>query len=161
MLSRHYVSIMKRIFYIDWQQHWECDWTMNIGANAHDERMVSLNQPQVTYLTTVGNWASSDIGEVLTWFSSHYTVSQCDCFTVWPFFAATYIFVVWNLPRSRFFGGALSSNVFGAVYWSLGHRGYFGVSNVVLVLFSGNSEQIFMKFSWYLGPQTSHQPIEW
>ena len=35
----------------------------------------------------------------------------------------------------RFGGGALSSNIFTicAVYWSLGHGGYFGVSNVVLV----------------------------
>ena len=37
MLSIHYVSIMMRIFYIDWQQHWECDPTMNIGdqQNSH------------------------------------------------------------------------------------------------------------------------------
>ena len=28
MLSIHYVSIMMRIFYISWQQHWECDRTM-------------------------------------------------------------------------------------------------------------------------------------
>ena len=59
-----------------------------------------------------------------------------------PFFAATYVhvFVVWNFTRlERFFWwGPLSSNVFTicAVYWSLGRRGYFGVSNVVLVLIS-------------------------
>ena len=37
--------------------------------------------------------------------------------------------------------GALSSNVFTicAVYWSLGRRGYFGVSNGVLVMFSVRS----------------------
>ena len=46
MLSIHYVSIMMRIFYIDWQQHWECDQTMNIGENAHDKRTVSAKQPQ-------------------------------------------------------------------------------------------------------------------
>ena len=36
---------------------------------------------------------------------------------------------------TQFGGGALSSNVFTicAVYWNLGRRGYFGVSNVVLV----------------------------
>ena len=35
----------------------------------------------------------------------------------------------------QFWWGALSSNVFiiCAVYWSLGRRGYFGISNVVLV----------------------------
>ena len=48
MLSIHYVSIMMLIFYIDWQQHWECDRTMNIGANAHVKRTVSTKQPQVT-----------------------------------------------------------------------------------------------------------------
>ena len=62
----------------------------------------------------------------------------------------SYVFVVWNFTRlitrlkrvffscfflSRFGGGALSSNVFTicAVYWSLGRRGYFGDSNVVIV----------------------------
>ena len=30
-----------RIFYIDWQQHWKHDRTMNIGANAHGKRAVS------------------------------------------------------------------------------------------------------------------------
>ena len=48
MLSIHYISIMMRIFYIDWQQHWEWDRSMNIGANANGERMVSTKQPQVT-----------------------------------------------------------------------------------------------------------------
>ena len=47
MLSIHYVSIIMRFFYIDWQQHWECDRTMNIGANALGERTVSTKQPQV------------------------------------------------------------------------------------------------------------------
>ena len=65
-----------------------------------------------------------------------------------PFFAATYVhvFVVWSFTRlitrlervflPRFWWGALSSNIFiiCAVYWSLGRRGYSGVSNVVLVL---------------------------
>ena len=32
---------MMRIFYIDWQQHWKYDRTMNIGANAHGKRAVS------------------------------------------------------------------------------------------------------------------------
>ena len=33
MLSIHYDSMMMWIVYIDWQQYWKCDWTMNIGAN--------------------------------------------------------------------------------------------------------------------------------
>ena len=41
MLLIHYISIMMQIFYIDWHQHWECDRTMNIGANAHGKWMVS------------------------------------------------------------------------------------------------------------------------
>ena len=57
---------MMEIFYIDWQQHWKYDWTMNIGANAHDKRAVSTKQPQVTDLTSVDSWASNDIGEVLS-----------------------------------------------------------------------------------------------
>ena len=57
---------MMRIFYIDWQQDLECDRTMNIGANAHGKRTVSTKQPQVTDLTSVDSWASSDIGEVLS-----------------------------------------------------------------------------------------------
>ena len=55
-----------RIFYIDCQQHWECDRTMNIGANAHGKRTVSTKQPQVTDLTVIDSWASNDIGEVLS-----------------------------------------------------------------------------------------------
>ena len=55
-----------QIFYIDWQQHWTYDRTTNIGANAHDKRAVSTKQPQVTDLTSVDSWASSDIGEVLS-----------------------------------------------------------------------------------------------
>ena len=53
MLSILYVSIIMQFFYINWQQHWECDRTMNIGANAHGKRTVSTKQPQVTDLTSV------------------------------------------------------------------------------------------------------------
>ena len=56
---------MMQIFYIDWQQHWKYDRTMNIGANAHDNRAVSTKKPQMTDLTFIDSWASSDIGEVL------------------------------------------------------------------------------------------------
>ena len=57
---------MMRIFYIDKQQHWECDRTMNLDTYAHGERTVSTKQPQVTDLTSIDSWASSDIGEVLS-----------------------------------------------------------------------------------------------
>ena len=50
-----------QIFYIDWQQHWECDQTMNIGVNANGKRTVSTKQPQVTDLTTVG-WVGDWVG---------------------------------------------------------------------------------------------------
>ena len=63
ILLTHSVSIMMRIFYIDWQQHWKYDRTMNIGANAHVKRVVSTKQSQLTYFTSVDSWASSDIGE--------------------------------------------------------------------------------------------------
>ena len=97
MLSIHYVSIMMWIFYIDWQQHWECDRTMNIGANAHGERTVSTKQPQVTDLTSVNSWASTvpvtseryRASFQVTRLFHKVTVSQCD-----HFFAATYVFVV-------------------------------------------------------------------
>ena len=48
MLSIHYVSIMMWIFFIDWQQYWKCDWTMNIGANrnAHGKRTGAHEQYQ-------------------------------------------------------------------------------------------------------------------
>ena len=72
-----------------------------------------------------------------------------------PFFAATYVhvFVVWKFTRleSFFFNsiwwGPLSSNVFTicAVYWSLGRRGYFGVSNVVLVQYYSYMPKICFK----------------
>ena len=46
MLSIHNVSIMMCMFYIDWQQNWDSDWILNIGANAHGKRTVSTKQPQ-------------------------------------------------------------------------------------------------------------------
>ena len=52
--------------------------------------------------------------------------------------------------------GALSSNVFTiwAVYWSLGRRGYFGVSAVVLVevIYEIHDDMILWKWSLYYWP---------
>ena len=72
-----------------------------------------------------------------------------------PFFAVTYVhvFVVWKFTRLESFfwnsiwWGPLSSNVFTicAVYWSLGRRGYFGVSNVVLVQYYSYMPKICFK----------------
>ena len=139
---------MMRIFYIDWQQHWKYDRTMNIGANAHGKRAVSTENSH-TWQTSVDSWASSDIGQVLSLF-----YKSLDCFTMRPFHSATifccyictlYMYLFETSPgwlpcwRGFFFNsiwwGALSSNVFSicAAYWSLGRRGYFGVSNGVLV----------------------------
>ena len=56
MLSIHYVSVMMRIFYIDWQQHWECDRTVNIGDQQNSHK----------WQTSVDSSASSDIGQVLS-----------------------------------------------------------------------------------------------
>ena len=52
MLLIHYVSVMMCIFYIDWQQYWKCDWTMNIGANAHGKWTVSTKLPQHNWRQT-------------------------------------------------------------------------------------------------------------
>ena len=97
MLSMHYVSIMMRIFYIDWQQHWECDRTMNIGANAHGERTVTTKTTTSDRL--VLRWQLS-----FQWYRRgiELVFKSRDCFTKWLFhsaticFAATYVFVVWN-----------------------------------------------------------------
>ena len=118
----------------------------------------SAKQPQVTDLRwQLGfQWHRRGIELV----SSHLTVSQSDCFTLRPFFAATYVFVVWKILQAdykvadffkfflpQFGGGALSSNIFTicAIYWSLGCRGYFGVSNVVLV---ENMLEMFLSYKW-------------
>ena len=153
MLLIHYVSIMIPIFYINWQQHWECDRTMNIGANTHGKRTVSTKQPQVTDLTSV---SPLTVGLPVT--SERYWASFQVTRLFHSFFAATYVYVVWNFTRlitrlkyfflTSIWWGSTSSNVFTicAVYWSLGRQGYFGVSNVALVLF-------WFEFHWNLFPR--------
>ena len=113
MLLIHYVSIMMWIFYIDGQQYWKCDWTMNVGANlnAHGKQTVSTKQPQVTDLTV----EHPDIGEVLSYF----------------------FFFLGGVGGGGGWGG-ISSNalmhlLFGAVYQSQGRRGYLDISNVALI----------------------------
>ena len=88
----YHVSIMMRIFYIDWQQHWECDRTMNIGANAHGELTVSTKQPQVTdFRWQLGfQWHRRGIELVL---------KSLDCFTKWLFHSTTIFFFFFMLPH--------------------------------------------------------------
>ena len=130
MLSIHYVSIMMRIFYIDWQQHWECHRTVNIGDQQNSHKWQTSRQLGF-------QWHRRGIELVF---------KSLDCFTKRLFHTATifccYIcicclklhqadykveecFFSFFLPR--FGGGPLSSNVFTicAVFWSLGRRGYF------------------------------------
>ena len=83
MLSIHYVSMMMMIFYIDWQQHWECDRTMNICANAHGKRTVSTKQPQVTVGLPCSDQVTSErywAGFQVTRLFHNATISQCDHF---------------------------------------------------------------------------------
>ena len=77
---------MMRIFYIDWQQHWKYDWTMNIDANAHGKQAVlTKKQPHMKRLeTSVDSWASSDFGEVWSWF-----YQSLDCFAMRLFHSPT------------------------------------------------------------------------
>ena len=127
MLSIPHVSIMMWIFYIDWQQYWKCDWTMNIGANrnAHGKQTVSTKQPQVTDLT---------VGLPDIW-GTELVFKSLDRFTVQPIFSTR---LITRMKRVFFFlrGAGCSTPMhllFGAVYRSQGCRGYLDVSNVALV----------------------------
>ena len=92
MLSIHYVSIMMRIFYIDWQHHWECDQTMSIGDQQNSRKwQTSVDQLTVGLpVTSERYWVSF---QVIRLFHKA-TVSHCH-----HFLAATYVFVVWNFTR--------------------------------------------------------------
>ena len=48
MLPICYIPIIVWIFYVDRQQYWKCDWTINIRSNAHSKRTVSTKETQVT-----------------------------------------------------------------------------------------------------------------
>ena len=134
-----------RIFYIDWQQHWKYDRTMNIGANAHGKRAVSTlktaTSDRLDLRWQLGlQWHRIGIELVLQVpkLFHNVTVSQCNHFLL----LHMYMYLLFETSpgwRGFFFNsiwwGPLSSNVLTiyAVYWSLGRRGYFGVSNVGLV----------------------------
>ena len=139
---------MKQIFYIDWQQHWKYNRTMNIGANAHGKRAVSTLKIATSDILDLRwqlgfQWHGIGIELVLQVprLFHNATVSQCDHILL----LHMYMYLLFETSpgwRGVFFNsiwwGPLSSNVFTicAVYWSLGRRGYFGVSNVVLANFN-------------------------
>ena len=110
MLSIHYISIMMQIFCIDWQQHWECDWTMSIGANAHGKRTVSTKQH---------NWQTWQLGFQWQQKSIELVFKTLDCFTMRLIHSAT-IFVLLNM----FFLLETSPG------WLLGWRGFFAGGGV-------------------------------
>ena len=109
---------MMWIFFIDWQQYWKCDWTMNIGANrnAHGKRTVSTKQPQVKDLTIVNSWAS------WLWRGTgiELVFESLNCFTVRPIFSTRPItrikFFIFFFHFHFFFfwggWGVVSSNAF-------------------------------------------------
>ena len=138
---------MMRIFYIDWQQHWKYARTMNIGANAHGKRAVSTlkiaTSDRLDLRWQLGfQWHGIGIELVLQVPRRFHnaTVSQCDHILLLHICTCR-LFVVWKFTRLErgFFNsiwwGQISFNVFTicALYWTLGRRGYFGVSNVALV----------------------------
>ena len=152
-----------RIFYIDWQQHWKYDRTMNIGANAHGKRAVStlktVTSDRLDLRWQLGfQWHRIGMELVLQVprLFHNATVSQCEHFLL----LHMYMYLLFETsPGWRGFflnsiwWGPLSSNVFTicAVYWSLGRRGYFGVSNVVLVFIT------LYRYTWY--DYDSHQSV--
>ena len=78
MLSIHDVSMMMRIFYIDWQQHWECDRAMNIGDQQNSHKwQTSVDQLTVGLpVTSERCWASFQVTRLF----HKETVSHCDHF---------------------------------------------------------------------------------
>ena len=112
MLAIHNISIMMWILYIDRKQNWK--WTINSGTNAHDKRTVSENSDRLD------SWASSDIGEEMSQFSSHLpysvgwddrrlfhndsaTVSQCDNFCCYMYLLCLKLYMISQRWRVFFF----------------------------------------------------------
>ena len=119
MLSIHYVSIMMWIFYIDWQQYWKCDLTMNIGANrnAHGKRTHKEYQQnshrwqtwQLGFQTLERYWASFQVTRLVhsaTNFSTR-LISKMK-----SFFIFLVCVCVWGWGGGGGGGGVLSSNAF-------------------------------------------------
>ena len=109
MLSIHNISIIMWILYIDKQQYWKCDWTINSGENAHGKRTVSVNGPK--WQTSVDSWVTSERHELVfkahtqfyvAWFDHRLfhsaTISQCDYFCCYMHF-----FLTWHYQDEEFF----------------------------------------------------------
>ena len=160
---------MMRIFYIDWQQHWKYDRTMNISANAHGKRAVSTLKTATSdrldlhwHLGLQWRRIGIELELQVPRLFHNATVSQCNHFLL----LHMYMYLLfetspgWRGFFNSIWWGPLSSNVFTicAVYWSLGRRGYFGVSNVGLVSYAIQIRNIhephwspvgWQIFSWY------------
>ena len=124
-----------QIFYINWQQHWEYDWTMNIGANAHGKRTVSTKQH---------NWKTWQLS--FQWYRRgiELVFKSLDCFTMRLFHSATIFFLIhlyllfgtspgWLVGWRIFFAGGGGGGGDGGWGAYLDLVGYFDVSNVALV----------------------------
>ena len=142
MLSTHYVSIMMWIFYIDRQQYWKCDWTINIGAtwNAHGKRTALTKQPTSERLDIWasrywrGSWASFQVTRLIH--SATIFSIQPGWWLEWRvLFVLGFFWGGWGW--GWWLGGSARMHlIFGAVYQSQGRRGYLDVSNVALVCFN-------------------------
>ena len=90
-----------RIFYIDWQQHWECDRTMNHDWCKYTWRTNGINKTATSDRLDL-HW---QLGFQWHRRGIELVFKSLDCFTKWLFhsatifFAATYVFVVWNFTR--------------------------------------------------------------
>ena len=163
---------MTWIFYIDWQQYWKCNWIMNIDANAHGKRMVWTKLTQHKWHTwqSCFQWHRRDLYwasfQVTRLFHSA-TVSQCN-----HFFGCNMYLLFENSPGWllgwRFVRGwgvgehsAPMFLLFGAVYWSLGRRGYFGVSNVAHVIIYKFRENILERSRNVTDPPPPPPPPPW
>ena len=155
MLSIHSVSIMMRIFYIDWKQHWKYDRTMNIGANAHGKRAVSTLKiatgDRLDLRWQLGfQWHGIGIELVLQVPRLFHSATIFCCY-ICTCICCLKLHRVGEGFFNSIWWGPLSSNVFTicAVYWSLGRRGYFGVSNVALVYMYSWCQSSAMDANWH------------
>ena len=72
---------MMWIFFIDWQQYWKCDWTMNIGANrnaANEQYQQNSQTPGAVCKT--GTSERLDIWASRVWRGIELVFKSLDCF---------------------------------------------------------------------------------
>ena len=85
MLSIHYVSIMMRIFYIDWQQHWGCHRTVNIDDQQNSHKWQTSVEPWPLPWQLGFQWHRRGIDLVF---------KSLDCFTKRLFHIATFFLLL-------------------------------------------------------------------